>query len=62
MEPRNPQTTQSLLQLADLFVQQGRYAEAEPLYQRVLSVSEQRLGDHPDTAILLAKLADVYRE
>ena len=30
---------------------QGRYAEAEPLYRRALAICEQALGpDHPDTA------------
>jgi tetratricopeptide (TPR) repeat protein len=40
----------------------GRYAEAEPLLQRALAISEQQLGtDHPDTATSLNDLAELYR-
>jgi tetratricopeptide (TPR) repeat protein len=40
----------------------ARYAEAEPLYQRALSIREQQLGpDHPDTATSLNNLAPLYR-
>jgi len=39
----------------------GRYAEAEPLYQRSLAIREQQLGaDHPDTAQGLNSLALLY--
>src|SRR5207248_6642169 len=37
--------------LAVLFNMQGKYDEAEPLYQRALAIREKVLGpDHPDTA------------
>ena len=40
---------------------QGRYKEAEPLYQRALEIYERVLGsDHPDTATTLSNLADLY--
>jgi tetratricopeptide (TPR) repeat protein len=40
---------------------QGRYAEAEPLFARSLSISEQQLGpDHPDVATSLNNLANLY--
>jgi tetratricopeptide (TPR) repeat protein len=50
--------------LANLYNDQGKYAEAEPLYQRALRIREQALGpDHPRTrevvwnyAILLRKM------
>ena len=42
--------------------QQGRYAEAKPLFQRALQIHEQRLGDnHPAVAISLNNLAELYR-
>jgi tetratricopeptide (TPR) repeat protein len=41
---------------------QGRYSEAEPLYQRSLGIWEQQLGsDHPDVARSLNNLAEFYR-
>ncbi len=41
---------------------QGRYSEAEPLYERSLSISEQQLGaDHPAVATSLSNLALLYR-
>ena len=37
---------------------QGRYAEAEPLYKRALAIGEKALGpDHPDVAQSLNNLA-----
>ena len=39
---------------------QGRYAEAEPLYKRALAIREKALGpDHPDVAGL-NNLAELY--
>jgi CHAT domain-containing protein len=41
-----------------LYDDQGKYAEAEPLYQRALSIREKALGpDHPDVAGVLSNLA-----
>jgi Tfp pilus assembly protein PilF len=40
---------------------QGKYAEAEPLYKRALAIKEKTLGpDHPDVATSLHNLAWVY--
>ncbi len=36
-----------LLNLAILYYEQGKYAEAEPLYQRSLRIREQTLGPEP---------------
>ena len=48
--------------LATLYVGQGRYAEAEPLYKRALAIYEKALGpDHPDVANSLNNLAELYR-
>ena len=39
----------------------GRYAEAEPLYERALAIREKALGpDHPDVATSLNNLAVLY--
>jgi hypothetical protein len=47
--------------LADLYRDQGRYAEAEPLYRRSLTVREKALGpEHPDVAISLSDLARIH--
>ena len=44
-----------------LYDNQGKYDEAEPLYQRALAISEKVLGpDHPDTATSLNNLAGLY--
>ncbi len=44
-----------------LYYDQGRYAEAEPLYRRSLAIREKALGpDHPDTAVSLNNLALLY--
>jgi CHAT domain-containing protein len=47
--------------LALLYYSQGRYSEAEPLYNRSLAIWKQQLGDnHPDTATSLNNLALLY--
>ena len=46
----HPDTASSFNNLAVLYKTQGKYAEAEPLYQRALAISEQQLGwEHPQT-------------
>ena len=53
MGPDHPNTTTSLNNLAELYRDQGKYAEAEPLYQRALAIYEQQLGaSHPTTQIV----------
>ncbi len=53
----------SLNNLAILYCEMGRYAEAEPLYRRSLEITEKQLGrDHPDVAGSLNNLAILYRE
>ncbi|HAG80666.1 MAG TPA: hypothetical protein DCL61_05730, partial [Cyanobacteria bacterium UBA12227] len=49
--------------LALLYQSQGRYTEAAPLYQRLLSIREQERLDsnHPNTAIIFNNLESFYR-
>jgi tetratricopeptide (TPR) repeat protein len=52
-----------LLNQAGLFLYyQGRYGEAEPLYQQALAIMRERLGEqHPHTATILNDLARLYQ-
>ena len=51
----------SLNNLAALYQAQGKYGEAEPLYQRALAIWEKALGpEHPDVATSLNNLAGLY--
>ena len=51
----------SLNNLAALYNDQGRYADAEPLFKRALAIQEKVLGpDHPDVAVSLNNLANLY--
>ena len=57
----HPDTATSLNNLARLYQAMGRYGEAEPLFQRSLSIIETQLGaDHPNTATSLNNLAALY--
>ncbi len=52
----------SLNNLAGLYDDQGRYAEAEPLYKRSLVIREKVLGPgHPNVATSLENYAAVLR-
>jgi len=54
---RNP-----AISFAEFFQDQGRYAEAETLYNQVLTECEKQLGpEHPDTLRTVGNLAIVYR-
>jgi tetratricopeptide (TPR) repeat protein len=45
-----------------LYKRQGRYAEAEPLYQRALAICEKTLGpDHPSTVLSVRNYAIFLR-
>ena len=60
-EVDHPDMATSLNNLAMLYNKQGKYDEAEPLYQRALAINEKVLGpDHPDTATSLNNLAALY--
>ena len=48
MGPEDPATATSLNNLAGLYVDQGAYKQALPLYQRSLEIVERALGlAHP---------------
>ncbi len=52
----------SLGNLGKVYHLQGKYAEAEPLYQRSLAIGEKTLGpEHPQVAMSLNNLAGLYR-
>jgi tetratricopeptide (TPR) repeat protein len=53
----------SLNNLAVLYRDQGRYAQAEPLFQRALAIWEKALGpEHPNVATALENYARLFRE
>ena len=55
--PRAPRPRHSAHNLAWLYQDMGRHAEAEPLYRRALAIREQALGpEHPDVAEALGCL------
>ena len=59
--PDDPRLAMSLNNLAGLYDNQGKYAEAEPLYKRLLAIDEKALGpEHPDVAASLNNLALLY--
>jgi tetratricopeptide (TPR) repeat protein len=48
--PKQPEVAKTLNNLAALYYAQGRYAEAEPLYEQALAIAERALGsNHPTT-------------
>jgi len=53
---------ESLNNLAELYYNQGRYAEAEPLFKQALEMTKHLLGpEHPDVATSLDNLAALYQ-
>ncbi len=53
----------SLNNLAELYRLQGRYAEAEPLYERSLAIREKALGaEHPHVATSLENYSALLRK
>ncbi len=58
---QDPRYATSLNNLAGVYRTQGRYAQAEPLYQRSLAIKEKALGpEHPAVATGLNNLAALY--
>ena len=55
----HPSVASSLNNLALLYKSQGKYAEAEPLYQRAIAILLEKLGEnHPNTQ---AGIMNYYR-
>ncbi len=61
--PEHPDVATSLNNLASLYHNQGKYAQAEPLYQRALAIWEKALGpEHPQVATFLENFGDLLRK
>ncbi len=61
--PQDPRRATNLNNLALLYYNQGKYADAEPLYKRALAIVEKALGpEHPDVAKSLENYAALLRE
>ncbi|MFM6058199.1 MAG: tetratricopeptide repeat protein, partial [Microcystis aeruginosa] len=61
LEEEHPFMALSLNGLANLYHDQGKYTEAEPLFLRVLAIREKQLGvEHPSVAKSLNNLALFY--
>src|SRR6266699_3805442 len=61
--PESSGVTYPLNGLGDLYKEQARYAEAEPLCQRAIRILEQLLGpEHPHVAYALKSLGDLSKE
>src|ERR1700730_6630482 len=65
--PDHPEVANSLSNLASLYEDQGRYAEAEPLYKRSLVIREKAAASGPpdvtvllNNAVALNSLANLY--
>ena len=57
----HPAVGKSLNNLASMYLAQGKYAEAEPLYKRALAIDEKAFGkDHPNVTTDLNNLAALY--
>ena len=61
--PAHAEVAPGLDQLADVYIAQGKHAEAEALLQRVLTIREQQEGpEHQDVATTLEKYAALLRQ
>ncbi len=60
--PDHPAFATDLNNLALLYYDQGKYAQAEPLHRRALAIRETALGpEHPQVATSLENYADLLR-
>ncbi|HEY4033613.1 MAG TPA: toll/interleukin-1 receptor domain-containing protein, partial [Ktedonobacteraceae bacterium] len=58
----HPEIATTLNNLALLYCDQSKYEQAEPLYQRALTITEEKLGaEHSSTATIVDNLANLYR-
>jgi tetratricopeptide (TPR) repeat protein len=59
--PEDTRLATTLNDLAAVYYNQGKYAQAEPLYKRALAIKEKALGpEHPVVATSLNNLAALY--
>lgn len=58
---KDPLIIKCIDQLASIYQKQQKYIKAEPLYQRLLALQEERFGaDHQDIILSLHNLANVF--
>ena len=63
MGPDDPDVAKTLYNLAQLYLRQRRYTQAESLYQQAMAIQEKSLtSDHPDLAATLNGFAQLLRE
>ncbi len=63
LSPDHPDSASTLNTLALLYQSQGRYGDAEPLFQRALTINEKALGPmHPRLAQALENYALLLRD
>ena len=63
LRPEHPRLATALNNLASLYKRQGKYEQAEPLYQRALAIREQQLGpEHPTTVTIQEKYHALVRD
>jgi len=61
--PDHPDLVEHLVDVAYLLRQQGRYADAVPLYRRALTITERTRGpDHPDVGVRASTLGLVLKQ
>jgi tetratricopeptide (TPR) repeat protein len=62
MGAENPDTLLMMNNLARLYLDQGRYTPAEPLFTQALAIQRRVLGEeHPETLTVMRNLAHLYR-
>jgi tetratricopeptide (TPR) repeat protein len=60
--PDHPDVGFSLNNLALVYMRQGRFTEAEPVFRRSLAIFEKALGaEHPNVGKALGNLAALYQ-
>ena len=63
LKQRGPIEAHLLAAIGSYITERGQYADAEPLLQRALTITENQVGlVHPDTAGRLNNLAELYRK
>jgi len=59
--PLDPRLAASLNNLASLYLLQGKYSQAEPIFLRALEIQEKILSpNHPEIAAILNNLGELY--